>query len=83
LVMDGHRQEAIDLVNKQIALLKDVEKLDDEKGMISLLLRLAQHMLNKLNNENIDKKLISRGYEHQTHLKDERDYEDMGFGLFD
>jgi Ca-activated chloride channel family protein len=83
LVRDGHRKEAIDLVNEQIELLKDVQRFDDERGMISLLLRLAEHMQNKLKDETVDRKLLSQGYEHQAYLKEECDCEDMGFGLFD
>jgi len=83
LVRDGHRKEAIDLVNEQIELLKDVQRFDDERGMISLLLRLAEHMQNKLKDETVDRKLVSQGYAHQAYLKEECDCEDMGFGLFD
>lgn len=83
LVKDGHRKEALDLVDQQINLLKEVEKLDAEKKTISLLLQLAEHMQKKLKDETIDRKLISQGYAHQAHIKEECDDEDMGFGLFD
>lgn len=83
LVRDGHRKEAMDLVDEQIALLKDAEIFDDERGLISLLLRLAERMQDKLNDETVDRKLLAQGYEHQAHLKEECDDEDMGFGFFD
>jgi Ca-activated chloride channel family protein len=83
LVRDGHRKEAVSLVDEQIALLKDVERFDDEKGIISLLLRMAERMQNKLKDETIDKKLVSQGYEHQAWLKEECDCDDMEFGMFD
>ncbi|CAF3413373.1 unnamed protein product, partial [Rotaria sp. Silwood2] len=81
LVKDGKRKEAMDLVTEKIALLKDVEQFDDERGIISLILRLAENMHNKLKDETVDKKLVSRGYEHQAYLLEEDD--DQGFGLFD
>ncbi|CAF3886098.1 unnamed protein product [Rotaria magnacalcarata] len=83
LVNDGHRKEAIDLVDEQITLLKDVERFDDERGIISLLLQMAEHMQKKLKDETVDRKIISKGYEHHAFLKEECDCEDMGFGLFD
>ncbi|CAF0951816.1 unnamed protein product [Rotaria sp. Silwood1] len=83
LVNDGHRKEAIVLVDEQIALLKDVEQFDDQRGIISLLLRMAEHMQNKLKDETVDRKIISKGYEHHAFLKEDCDCEDMGFGLFD
>ncbi|CAF3090129.1 unnamed protein product [Rotaria sp. Silwood2] len=81
LVKDGKRKEAMDLVTEKIALLKDVEQFDDEKGIISLILRLAENMHNKLKDETIDKELVCRGYEHQAYLLEEDD--DQGFALFD
>ena len=83
LVRDGHRKEAISVVDEQIALLKEVERFDDERGVVALLLRLAEHMVNKLKNESISTKLVAQGYEHQAYLKEECDCDDMGFGLFD
>lgn len=83
LVRDGHREEAMNLVDEQIALLKEVERFDDERGLISLLLRLAVRMQGKLKDETVDRKLLAQGYEHQAYLKEECDDEDMGFGLFD
>ncbi|CAF3416393.1 unnamed protein product [Rotaria socialis] len=83
LVNDGHRKEAIDLVDEQLTLLKDVERFDDERGIISLLLQMAEHMQKKLKDETVDRKIISKGYEHHAFLKEDCDCEDMGFGLFD
>jgi hypothetical protein len=82
LVRDGHRKEAIALVDEQLALLKDAEKFDDERGLISLLLRQSERMQNKLKDETIDRKLISQGYKQQAHLKQECDDDDMEFGCF-
>lgn len=83
LVNENRRKEALDIVDEQITLLKDIERFDDERKMISLLLQLAEHMQKKLKDETIDRKLIVKGYQHHAHLKEECDDEDMGFGLFD
>ena len=83
LVRDGKRKEAIELVQQQITLLKDAQQFDDERGLISLLLRLAERMQGKLKDETVDRKLLAQGYEHQAYLKEECDQEDMAFGFFD
>ena len=62
-------QDAIELVTQQIAILKDVENLDDEKGMIRTLIRIAENMHNKLKDENVDREIIYQGYQHQSYLK--------------
>ncbi|CAF3305772.1 unnamed protein product [Rotaria socialis] len=77
LVKNHQRTEAMDLVAEQIALLKDVEQFDDERGTISLLLRLAENMQNKLKDETIDRNLVCRGYEHKAYLMAEYDCDDM------
>ncbi|CAF3118678.1 unnamed protein product [Rotaria socialis] len=69
LVKQRKSQDAIDLVIQQIALLKDVEDLDDEKGMIRTLIRMAENMHNKLKDESIDRELIYHGCHHQSYLK--------------
>ena len=83
LVREGHRKEAMEVVDKQIELLKDAEKFDDERGLIALLLRQVERMQGKLKDETVDRKLLAQGYEHQAYLKEECDEEDMGFGFFD
>ena len=83
LVKENRRTDALILVDEQVSMLKEVEKLDDERGTIGLLLRLAEHMAKKLKDETIETKLVARGYEHQAFLKEECDDEEMGFGLFD
>ncbi|CAF4940463.1 unnamed protein product, partial [Rotaria magnacalcarata] len=60
LVKNNQRKEAMDLVTEQLALLKDVEQFDDERGIVSLLLRLAENMHNKLKDETIDRNLVCR-----------------------
>lgn len=73
----------MELVNEQIAFLKDAEKFDDERGHIFLLLCLAERMQGKLKDETVDRKLPAQGYEHQAYLKEECDDEGMDFGFFD
>ncbi|CAF3162048.1 unnamed protein product [Rotaria sp. Silwood2] len=69
LVKKGELQNATDLLTQQITLLKDVESLDDEKGMIRTLIRMAENMHNKLQEENVDEELIYHGCHHQSYLK--------------
>jgi Ca-activated chloride channel family protein len=69
LVKNGKREEAIALVNEQIQLLKDVEKYDDERGIIALLLRMAENMHNKLKNENIHNDIIHQGCSHKAYME--------------
>jgi Ca-activated chloride channel family protein len=75
LVKDGKRKEAIDLVTEQIKLLKDVEKFDDERGIISLLIRMAENMQNKITDENVQDDIVCQGYTHQNYLKRRRSVE--------
>jgi Ca-activated chloride channel family protein len=79
LVRDGKRKEAIELVNEQIQLLKDVERFDDERGIISLLLRMAENMHNKLKDENVNRDLIGQGYEHKAYLQRQHSRECLVF----
>ncbi|CAF1109871.1 unnamed protein product [Adineta steineri] len=69
LVKDGKRQEATELVKEQLKILKDVEQFDDQRGMIALLIRLAENMSNKLQDEDVDDNLAYQGYAHQSYLK--------------
>jgi Ca-activated chloride channel family protein len=77
LVKDRKIKEALDLVTEQIALLKDVERFDDERGIIALLIRMAENMHNKLKDDNVDKNLVWQGYEHQCYLKRQNSCEFM------
>ncbi|CAF1203252.1 unnamed protein product [Didymodactylos carnosus] len=69
LVKEGKTKEAVDLVTQQIALLKDAESSDDEKGMIRTLIRMAENMYNRLKDESVDRQIIYHGYQHQSYLK--------------
>lgn len=69
LIKQRKSEDAIALIVQQIALLKDVEELDDEKGMIRTLIRMAENMHNKLKDETIDRELIYHGCQHQSYLK--------------
>ncbi|CAF1409592.1 unnamed protein product [Rotaria sordida] len=48
LIDNRKRDDAIALIAKQITLLKEVEDLDDEKGMIAMLVRMAENMQKRL-----------------------------------
>ncbi|CAF0828047.1 unnamed protein product [Didymodactylos carnosus] len=65
LVKEGKTKEAVDLVTQQIALLKDAESSDDEKGMIRTLIRMAENMHNRLKDESVDRQIIYHGCQHQ------------------
>lgn len=69
LVKQRKTQDAIDLLAQQMVLLKGVEELDDEKGMIRALIRMAENLHNKLKDESIDRELIYQGCHHQSYLK--------------
>jgi Ca-activated chloride channel family protein len=79
LVKDRRRDEAIELVNEQIQLLKDVEIYDDERGIIALLLRLAENMHNKLKDENVHDDIIYQGYGHKAYMERQCSYENLNF----
>jgi hypothetical protein len=78
LVKNGERKEAIALVNEQIQLLKDVEKYDDERGIIALLLRMAENMLNKLKDESVHNDIIRQGCSHKAYMERQLSCEYMG-----
>lgn len=69
LMKNRRREEAINLTNEQINLLREVESLDEPNGMISMLLRLAQNVLKKLNDESISMKAAAQKYHHHGHMK--------------
>ena len=79
LVKDRRRDEAIELVNEQIQLLKDVEQYDDEKGIIALLLRLAENMHNKLKDRNVHDDIIYQGSGHKAYMVRQCSYECLNF----
>ena len=67
LVANDEREEAIELVKEQIQLLKDVEKFDDERGIIALLIRMAENMHNKLKDQNCSCQYYSSRIVHIKH----------------
>ncbi|UJR22754.1 hypothetical protein I4U23_025786 [Adineta vaga] len=79
LVKNGKRKEAIEVVNAQLAILRDVEKYDNERGMIALQIRLAENMQNKLKDENVHDHIVYQGYAHQGYLKRQCSEECMAF----
>jgi Ca-activated chloride channel family protein len=79
LVGNGKRDEAIALVQEQIQLLKDVEIYDDERGIIALLLRMAENMHNKLKDESIENNIIRQGYGHKAYLERQLSCENLAF----
>ena len=68
-IKDRRRDEAVELAVEQIALLKDVEKYDDERGTIALLIRLAENMKKKLEDENVHADIIYQGCGHKAYLQ--------------
>jgi Ca-activated chloride channel family protein len=78
-VKDRNVDEAVKLANEQIALLKDVEKFDDERGTIALLIRLAENMKKKLEDENVDADLVYQGYGHKAYLQRQASCECLAF----
>lgn len=69
LVGDGQREEAIALVKEQIALLKSVEAYDDERGVIGLLIRMAENLHNKIQDRTTESSVLCQAYGHQSYLK--------------
>ena len=77
LVRSGKRKDAIELVNEEIQLLKSVEELDDERGVIALLLRMAENMHNKIKDENVNDEIIHQGYSHRGYMQRQYSCEQM------
>jgi len=77
LVRSGKRKDAIELVNEEIQLLKSVEELDDERGVIALLLRMAENMHNKIKDENVNDEIIHQGYSHRGYMQRQCSCEEM------
>ena len=78
LVNKGKRTEAIEVVNQQIQLLKEAEKYDDERGILALLLRMAENMLNKLKDETVHDQIIYQGCSHKAYMQRQYSCEEMG-----
>ena len=79
LVKERRRDDAIELVEEQIRLLKDVEKYDDEKGVIALLLRLAEKMYTKLKDQTVQDEIIYQGYGHKAYMERQLSCECLNF----
>ena len=77
LVNRGKRTEATEIVNRQIQLLKEVEKYDDERGIIALLLRMAENMLNKLKDQTVHDQIIYQGCSHKAYMQRQYSCEEM------
>jgi Ca-activated chloride channel family protein len=74
LINDNQRDNAITVIAEQIALLKEVEHLDDEKGMISMLMRMAENMQKRLQDNAVSEKTAAKYYGHHGHMKKCYDY---------
>ena len=74
LIDDRKRDEAVALIAEQIALLKQVEHLDDEKGMITMLVRMAESMQKRLKDQQVSEKTAGKYYGHHGHMKKCYDY---------
>jgi Ca-activated chloride channel family protein len=74
LINDNKRDNAITVITEQIALLKEVEQLDDEKGMISMLVRMAENMKKRLEDRTVSEKTAVKHYGHHGHMKKCHDY---------
>ena len=74
LIENRQRDAAIALIDEQIALLREVEQLDDEKGMIAMLIRMAENMQNRLKEQKVSEKTAGKYYGHHGHLKKCYDY---------
>lgn len=74
LIENHQRDQAIALIDEQITLLREVEHLDDEKGMIAMLVRMAENMQNRLKQQKVSQKTAGKYYGHHGHLKKCYDY---------
>ena len=84
LVKNNQVEQALELVEKQLELLKSVEQFDGERKSIGLLIQIAEKMRGKLKVDNVDRDLVCQGYHHQSYLKRQASCEYMEeFGLYD
>ncbi|CAF1333312.1 unnamed protein product [Rotaria sordida] len=74
LIDSNRRDDAIALITERITLLKQVEHLDDEKGMIEMLVRMAENMQNRLKEQAVSAKTAAKYYGHHGHMKKCHDY---------
>lgn len=74
LITDNKRDNAITVITEQIALLKEVEHLDDEKGMIAMLIRMAENMKKRMEDKAVSEKTAAKYYGHHGHMKKCHDY---------
>jgi Ca-activated chloride channel family protein len=74
LMTNNQRGNAIKVIGEQIALLKEVEHLDDEKGMISMLIRMAENMQKRLEDNDVSQTTAAKYYGHHGHMKKCHDY---------
>ncbi|CAF3033772.1 unnamed protein product [Rotaria socialis] len=74
LIESNKRDDAIALITEQINLLRQVEHLDDEKGMIAMLVRMAESMEKRLKEQAVSAKTASKYYGHHGHMKKCHDY---------
>ncbi|CAF4280028.1 unnamed protein product [Adineta steineri] len=69
LITDGKTDNAITLIAEQITLLQTVEHMDDEKSMISMLIRMAENMQKRLKDKAVSRKTAAKYYGHHGHMK--------------
>ncbi|CAF1225724.1 unnamed protein product [Adineta steineri] len=69
LITDGKTDNAITLIAEQITLLQTVEHMDDEKNMISMLIRMAENMQKRLKDKAVSRKTAAKYYGHHGHMK--------------
>lgn len=74
LITDRKRDDALVLIGEQIALLKEVEHLDDEKGMIATLIQMAESMKKRIEDKIVTEKTAVKYYGHHGHMKKCHDY---------
>ena len=69
-LMEEHkRDDALKVIAEQITLLKEVQHLDDDRGMIAMLIRMAESMEKRLKENVVSEKTAAKYYGHHGHLK--------------
>lgn len=69
LIKNNRRNDAIALITEQIDLLKQVQNLDNEHGMIAMLLRMAENMQTRLRDQKVSARFAAQKYRHHGHMK--------------
>lgn len=77
LVRNRKRTEAIELVKEQMQLLQDVQQFDDQRGIIALLLRMAENMHNKLKDKDVNDEIIRQGCSHKAYMQRQNSCSEM------